>query len=65
METSSESTCVYTVDVTVGVRNVGYKRLEFNKHLLCTFIDKLDLDRDLILNHPNLPSVLSYGTLAA
>jgi hypothetical protein len=43
----------------------SYKRLEFNKHLLCTFIDKLDLDPDLILNHPNLPSVLSYGTLAA
>jgi hypothetical protein len=43
----------------------SYKRLEFNKHLLFTFIDKLDLDPDLILNHPNLPSVLSYGTLAA
>jgi hypothetical protein len=43
----------------------SYKRLEFNKHLLCTFIDKLDLDADLILNHPNLPSVLSYGTLVA
>jgi hypothetical protein len=42
-----------------------YKRMEFNKHLLSTFIDKLDLDPDLILNHPNLPSVLSYGTLAA
>ena len=41
----------------------SYKRLEFNKHLLSTFIDKLDLDPDLILNHPNLPSVLSYGTL--
>ena len=43
----------------------SYKRLEFNKHLLSTFIDKLDLDPDLILEHPNLPSVLSYGTLAA
>ena len=43
----------------------SYKRLEFNKHLLFTFIEKLDLDPDLILNHPNLPSVLSYGTLAA
>ena len=43
----------------------SYKRLQFNKHLLSTFIDKLDLDPDLILNHPNLPSVLSYGTLAA
>jgi len=43
----------------------SYKRLEFNKHLLSTFINKLDLDPDLILNHPNLPSVLSYGTLAA
>jgi hypothetical protein len=42
-----------------------YKRLEFNKYLLFTFIDKLDLDADLILNHPNLPPVLSYGTLAA
>ncbi|MEG4044924.1 transposase [Microcoleus sp. Pol17_C1] len=42
-----------------------YKRLELNKHLLSSFIDKLDLDPDLILNHPNLPSVLSYGTLAA
>jgi ABC-type uncharacterized transport system permease subunit len=30
-----------------------------------TFIDKLDLDPDLILNHLNLPSVLSYGTLVA
>ncbi|WP_019486963.1 transposase [Kamptonema formosum] len=43
----------------------SYKRLEFNRHLLYTFISKLDLDKDLILNHPNLPSVLSYGTLAA
>ena len=43
----------------------SYKRPEFNKHLLCTFIDKLDLDPDLMVNHPNLPSVLSYGTLAA
>ena len=43
----------------------SYKRLEFNKHLLCTFIDKLDLDADLIFNHPNLPSVLFYGTLVA
>jgi hypothetical protein len=43
----------------------SYKRLKFNKHLLYTFIDKLDLDPDMILNHPNLPSVLSYGTLAA
>jgi hypothetical protein len=43
----------------------SYKRLEFNKHLLSTLIDQLDLDPDLILNHPNLPSVLSYGTLAA
>jgi hypothetical protein len=43
----------------------SYKPLQFNKHLLCTFIDKLDLDPDLILNHFNLPSVLSYGNLAA
>ena len=43
----------------------SYKRLEFNKHLLYTFIDKLDLDPDFILNHPNLSSVLSYSTLAA
>jgi len=43
----------------------SFKRLEFNHHLLLTFIDKLDLDPNLILNHPNLPSVLSYGTLAA
>jgi len=43
----------------------SYKRLEFNKHLLCTFIEKLDLGQNLILNHPNFPSVLSYGTLAA
>ena len=42
-----------------------YKRLEVKKHLLSTFIDKLELDPDLILNYPNLPSVLSYGTLAA
>ncbi|MEG4208315.1 transposase [Microcoleus sp. Pol7_A1] len=43
----------------------SYKRREFNRHILYTFIDKLDLDQNLILNHPNLPSVLSYGTLAA
>jgi len=43
----------------------SYKRLEFNRHLISTFIDKLDLDRNLILNHPNFPSVLSYGTLVA
>ena len=43
----------------------SYKRREFNRHLLYTFIDKLDLDPNLILNHPNLPSALSYGTLAA
>jgi len=43
----------------------SYKRREFNRHLLYTFIHKLDLDPNLILNHPNLPSVLSYGTLAA
>ena len=44
---------------------VSYKRREFNRHLLYTFIHKLDLDPNLILNHPNLPSVLSYGTLVA
>jgi len=43
----------------------AFKRLEFNRHLLSIFIDKLDLDPNLILNHPNLPLVLSYGTLAA
>lgn len=43
----------------------SHKRREFNRHLLYTFISKLDLDPNLILNHPNLPSVLSYGTLAA
>ena len=43
----------------------SYKRRELNRHLLYTFISKLDLDPNLILNHPNLPSVLSYGTLAA
>ena len=43
----------------------SYKRREFNRHLLYTFINKLDLDPNLILNHPNLPSVLSYGTLVA
>ena len=42
-----------------------YKRLQLNLHLLSTFIDKLDLDRDLILNYPNFPELLSYGTLAA
>jgi len=26
----------------------SYKRLDFNKHLLCTFIGKLDLDPNLI-----------------
>ena len=41
------------------------KRLQLNRHLLSTFIDKLDLDPNLILNHPNFPSLLSYGTLAA
>jgi len=43
----------------------SYKRREFNTNILYTFIDKLDLDPNLILNHPNLPPVLSYGTLAA
>jgi hypothetical protein len=43
----------------------SYKRRQFNRHLLLTFINKLDLDPNLILNHPNLPSVLSYGTMAA
>jgi len=43
----------------------SYKRLELNLHLLSTFIDKLDLDPNLILNHPNFPELLSYGSLAA
>jgi hypothetical protein len=43
----------------------SYKRLQLNRHLLSTFIDKLDLDANFILNHPNFPSLLSYGTLAA
>ncbi|WP_254174316.1 hypothetical protein [Planktothrix pseudagardhii] len=43
----------------------SYKRLEFNRHLISTFIDKFDLDPNLILNHSNFPSALSYGTLAA
>ena len=43
----------------------SYKRRQFNRHLLLTFINKLDLDPNLILNHPNLASVLSYGTMAA
>jgi hypothetical protein len=43
----------------------SYKRLQLNRHLLSTFIDKLDLDPKLILNHPNFPELLSYGTLAA
>jgi hypothetical protein len=42
-----------------------YKRLQLNGHRLSTFIDKLGLDRDLILSHPNFPELLSYGTLAA
>jgi hypothetical protein len=43
----------------------SYKRLQLNRHLLSTFIDKLDLDPNLILNHPNFPELLSSGTLAA
>jgi hypothetical protein len=43
----------------------NYKRLQLNQHLLSTFIDKLDLDPNMILNHPNFPELLSYGTLAA
>ena len=31
------------------------KRLQLNRHLLSTFIDKLELDPNLILNHPNFP----------
>jgi len=54
---SSPATFVFSI--------CSYKRREFNRHLLHTFINKLDLDPNLILNHPNLPSVLSYGTLAA
>ena len=54
---SSQSSFVFSIG--------SYKRREFNRHLLCTFIDKLDLDPNWILNHPNLPSVLSYGSLAA
>lgn len=42
-----------------------YKRLQLNRYLLSTFIDQLDLDWDLILNHPNFPELLSSGTLAA
>lgn len=41
------------------------QRLQLNRHLLSIFIDKLDLDLNLILNHPNFPSLLSYGTLAS
>jgi len=41
------------------------KRLQLNRHLLYTFIDKLDLDRNFILNHPNFPELLSSGTLPA
>ncbi|MEG3986181.1 hypothetical protein QUA13_03355 [Microcoleus sp. S28C3] len=43
----------------------SYKRLQLNQHLLSTFINKLDLDPNLILNQPNFPELLSYGTLAA
>jgi Transposase DDE domain len=43
----------------------SYKRLQLNRHLLFTFISKFDLDPNLILNHPNFPSALSSGTLAA
>ena len=43
----------------------SYKRLQLYRHLLSTFIDKLDWDPNLILNHSNFPSLLSYGTLAA
>jgi hypothetical protein len=43
----------------------SYKRLQLNRDLLYTFIDKLDLDPKLILNHPNFFELLSYGTLAA
>jgi hypothetical protein len=37
---------------------VSYKHLQLNRRLLCTFIDKLDLDRDLILNYPNFHELL-------
>jgi hypothetical protein len=43
----------------------SYQRRPFNRHLLLTFISKLELDPNLILNHPNLPSVLAYGTMGA
>jgi hypothetical protein len=43
----------------------SYQRWLFNIHLLLTFINNLDLDPNLILNRPNLPSVLSYGTMGA
>ncbi|MEG5013619.1 hypothetical protein QUB19_26040, partial [Microcoleus sp. B4-C5] len=49
---------------TITIKIVSYL-IRDPKHLLCIFIDKLDLDPDLMLNHPKLPSVLSYGTLAA
>jgi len=44
---------------------VRVPNMRARKAILYTFIDKLDLNHNLILNHPNLPSVLSYGTLAA
>lgn len=43
----------------------NYKRLALNSHLLDVFISKLDLDPNLIQNHPNYPELCSYGTIAA
>jgi hypothetical protein len=58
-----KNTLLFSTDIHLPPEQINV----WNKiaHLLCTFIDKLDLDPELILNHPNLPSVLSYGTLAA
>jgi hypothetical protein len=43
----------------------NYKRLALNSHLLDVFISKLDLDPNLIKNHPNYPELCSYGAIAA
>ncbi len=42
-----------------------YKRLALNEHLLDTFISMLDLEPNLIKNHPNYQALRSIGSLAA
>lgn len=43
----------------------SYKRQALNEHLLEMFIAKLDLQPDLIKNHPNYQELRSYGAIAS